>query len=56
MMSASRTAPLYIDGEWHESESDDSIPVLDPTTEETITDVPSATESEVRRATAAARS
>jgi len=47
--------PLYVDGEWHESESDESIPVVDPTTEAEITAVPSATTDEVRRATRAAR-
>lgn len=47
--------PLYVDGEWHESESDERIPVLNPTTGEQLVSVPSATEDEVRQATAAAR-
>ncbi|MFB6252952.1 MAG: aldehyde dehydrogenase [Halobellus sp.] len=47
--------PLYIDGEWHASDSDDRIPVVDPTTEEAFVSVLSATEAEVHRATAAAR-
>ncbi|MDT3437164.1 aldehyde dehydrogenase [Haloarcula sp. 1CSR25-25] len=47
--------PLYIDGEWHESEGDEAIPVINPTTEETIAEVPSATDEELKRATAAAR-
>jgi lactaldehyde dehydrogenase/glycolaldehyde dehydrogenase len=49
------TTPLYVDGEWHESDSDERIPVVDPTTEAEIVSVPSATSAEVRRATAAAR-
>lgn len=49
------TAPLYIDGEWHESESDDRIPVVDPTTEEELVAVPSGTVTEVHQATTAAR-
>jgi lactaldehyde dehydrogenase/glycolaldehyde dehydrogenase len=51
----SRT-PLYADGAWHESRSDDRFAVVDPTTGERVGSVPSATESEVRRATTAARS
>jgi lactaldehyde dehydrogenase/glycolaldehyde dehydrogenase len=47
--------PLYVDGAWHASTSDESIPVVDPTTEAEITAVPSATAEEVRRATRAAR-
>lgn len=49
-------ALLYIDGAWHESESDHRIDVVDPTTGEQVESVLSATESDVRRATTAARS
>jgi lactaldehyde dehydrogenase/glycolaldehyde dehydrogenase len=55
MATNTSAAPLYVDGEWHESESDESIPVVDPTTEAELTSVPAATPDEVRRATAAAR-
>ena len=46
--------PLYVDGEWQQSESDEHIPVVNPTTEAEIAEVASATEEEVQRATAAA--
>jgi aldehyde dehydrogenase (NAD+) len=38
---------LYINGEWVDSDSDDTIAVTDPTTRETVTRVPSAVESDV---------
>ncbi|WP_311172153.1 aldehyde dehydrogenase [Halobellus ordinarius] len=47
--------PLYIDGDWMESGGSESIPVSDPTTGTEIRSVPSATESDVERATEAAR-
>ena len=50
------STPQYIDGEWRGSETDDAIPVLDPTTEEELTAVPSATADEVQQATRSARS
>lgn len=44
----------YINGEWHPSDGDDTIPVINPATEEVIAEVISATESEVDRALDAA--
>jgi lactaldehyde dehydrogenase/glycolaldehyde dehydrogenase len=48
-------APLYVGGEWHRSESDARLPVVDPTTEARLAAVPTVTGEEVRAATAAAR-
>ncbi|MBX0298106.1 aldehyde dehydrogenase family protein [Haloarcula nitratireducens] len=45
---------LYIDGEWTESESGESIAVEDPSTRETIAHVPRGTETEVDAAYEAA--
>ncbi|MGB9405726.1 MAG: aldehyde dehydrogenase family protein, partial [Candidatus Acidiferrales bacterium] len=45
----------YINGEWTESESGSVFPVIDPSTEETIAEVPNANEKDVNRAVAAAR-
>ncbi|QLC35152.1 aldehyde dehydrogenase family protein (plasmid) [Halarchaeum sp. CBA1220] len=41
---------LYIDGEWTPSESGETIPVDDPSTRETVTEVAAATEADVDRA------
>ncbi|TQV67015.1 CoA-acylating methylmalonate-semialdehyde dehydrogenase [Exilibacterium tricleocarpae] len=49
-----KTVPLYINGEWVESESTRFIPVTDPATQEVISQVPCATADEVERAVAAA--
>ncbi|UPV76381.1 aldehyde dehydrogenase family protein (plasmid) [Halorussus limi] len=38
---------LYIDGEWVPAQSDETITVEDPSTREAVTEVPSATESDV---------
>ena len=50
-----RKYQLYINGEWSPSESRAYFPVIDPSTEETIAEVPSANEKDVNRAVAAAR-
>lgn len=44
----------YIDGEWRESTSKDSIPVDDPSTRESVTDVPRGTTEDVDAAYTAA--
>lgn len=41
---------LYIDGEWTAGEADDTTPIVNPTTQETIGAVPRATEADVDRA------
>lgn len=46
---------LFIDGEWKKSQSDETIEVFNPATEEVAGVVPSATESEVDEAMQAAR-
>lgn len=45
---------LYIDGEWLEASGDGSIPVNNPATEEAITDINNASDSDVDAALAAA--
>jgi lactaldehyde dehydrogenase/glycolaldehyde dehydrogenase len=45
---------LYVDGQWLESSSDETIEVLNPATEEVVGEVPSVTEGEVEDAVAAA--
>ncbi len=46
---------LYINGEWVGSSSGRFIPVMDPSTEEIIAEVPDANEKDVNRAVAAAK-
>ena len=46
---------LYIGGDWITPSKTDSIPVVNPATEEVIGEAPSATESDVDRAVVAAR-
>ena len=45
----------YIDGDWREPESDETIDVVNPATEEVIARVPKATPAEAERAIEAAR-
>jgi acyl-CoA reductase-like NAD-dependent aldehyde dehydrogenase len=45
----------YVGGEWVESSSGETMPVLNPATGETIAEVPRGTEEDVSRAIAAAR-
>lgn len=45
---------LYVDGAWRETTSSESIPSENPTTEEVIAEVPSASERDVQDAIAAA--
>ncbi|WP_226021950.1 aldehyde dehydrogenase family protein [Halomicrobium salinisoli] len=45
---------LYLDGEWTAGESDEAIPVEDPSTRERFTEVPAATEADVDAAYEAA--
>src|SRR6266508_2302178 len=44
----------YVDGKWIDADSDETFPVLDPATGETLTDVPRMGAAEARRAIAAA--
>ena len=53
--SAVRKYQLYINGEFVPGHSGEMFPVYDPSTEEVIAEVPSADESDVNRAVAAAR-
>lgn len=48
-------APVYIDGMWRESATDEQLPVNNPTTGERICSVPSASQEQVHMATTAAR-
>jgi aldehyde dehydrogenase (NAD+) len=50
------TYRLFIDGAWTESEGGDSVPVINPATEDVIGTVPQATQGDVVRAIRAARS
>ncbi|MFB6184802.1 MAG: aldehyde dehydrogenase [Haloarculaceae archaeon] len=54
MVEESRSRTLYIGGEFRDSESETSIPVVNPATEATITNVPAASDSEVGAACRAA--
>jgi betaine-aldehyde dehydrogenase len=47
--------PMYINGEFVESHRHKNFPVIDPSTEEVIAEVPDADETDVNRAVAAAR-
>jgi len=49
------TVPLYIAGEWCQSQSTQSIPVTNPATQEVLTNVPFATSAEVDAAVASAK-
>jgi betaine-aldehyde dehydrogenase len=53
--SAARRYPMYINGEFVESHRHAYFPVIDPSTEEIIAEVPDADETDVNRAVAAAR-
>lgn len=53
-MNMHEKIPLYINGEWVESESAQYIPVTNPATQDVITQVPCATEAEIERAIASA--
>nr|AIL24123.1 betaine aldehyde dehydrogenase 1 [Tamarix hispida] len=46
---------LFIDGEWREPTKKNRIPIVNPSTEETIGDIPAATAEDVELAVAAAR-
>lgn len=46
---------MYINGEWVESESGEYLPVLDPSTEEVIAEVPDGNAEDIKRAVGAAR-
>ncbi|AFU99301.1 CoA-acylating methylmalonate-semialdehyde dehydrogenase [Simiduia agarivorans] len=50
-----KRVPLFIEGEWTQSESSQWIPVTNPATQEVITEAPCATEAEVERAVASAK-
>ncbi len=53
-MTFPQTVPLYIDGEWTQSRSSQTLPVTNPATQEVLTQVPLATEAEVDAAVASA--
>lgn len=50
-----RTIPNYINGQWVESKSTQTLPVMNPATDEVIGHVPLSTPEEVREAVQAAR-
>jgi malonate-semialdehyde dehydrogenase (acetylating)/methylmalonate-semialdehyde dehydrogenase len=50
-----KKVPLYINGEWVESQTDQWIPVLNPATQEVLAEVPCATPSEMEAAIASAK-
>ncbi len=54
-MAAMDRDKLYIDGEWVEPSSTATIEVISPLTEEVIATVPEASNEDVDRAVAAAR-
>src|ERR1700721_3575352 len=50
-----RRNKMYINGEFVESQSGEYFPVIDPSTEEILAEVPNADEKDVNRAVAAAK-
>jgi aldehyde dehydrogenase (NAD+) len=46
---------LFINGEWREAESGDSLPVVDPSTGEAFDSIARGTAADIDRAVAAAR-
>ncbi|MBB3169618.1 CoA-acylating methylmalonate-semialdehyde dehydrogenase [Simiduia aestuariiviva] len=50
-----KRVPLFIEGEWTNSEASQWIPVTNPATQEVICEAPCATEAEVERAVASAK-
>ena len=54
--TAVRRHQMYVNGEFVESQSRKYFPVVDPSTEEILAEVPDADEKDVNRAVAAARS
>jgi malonate-semialdehyde dehydrogenase (acetylating)/methylmalonate-semialdehyde dehydrogenase len=54
-MSFPKTVPLYIDGEWVQSTSTQHTPVINPATQEVLSQVPAATDDEMERAIASAK-
>src|ERR1700721_3849606 len=50
-----RRHKMYINGEFVESQSGKYFPVIDPSTEEILAEVPNADEKDVNRAVAAAK-
>ena len=55
-MAFPKTVPLFIEGEWIQSESTQRTQVLNPATQELLTEVPAATDAEMERAIASAKS
>ena len=51
-----KSIPLFIDGEFFQSASKESQPVIDPSTQEVLAEVPFATQDEVNQAVAKAQS
>ncbi len=47
--------PLFIDGEWVQSRTNDFTPVVDPANQKLLTEVPCATDDEMARAVASAK-
>lgn len=54
-MSFPKTVPLFIDGEWVQSVSGERSPVINPATQELLSEVPAATDDEMERAVASAK-
>ena len=54
-MAFPETVPLFIGGEWVQSESTQTTQVINPATQEVLTQVPAATDAEMDRAIASAK-
>ena len=55
MAATTKRPQLYVGGAWVEASGDESVPVVNPATEEVIAEVPQGTVADVDAAVAAAR-
>ena len=54
-LTATPSRRMFINGEWADASTSETMPVINPATEETIAEVPKGTEADVDKAVAAAR-
>ena len=54
-LTATPSRRMFIDGDWADADGSETMPVINPATEETIAEVAKGTEADVDRAVAAAR-
>ena len=54
-LTATPSRRMFINGDWADASTSETMPVINPATEETIAEVPKGTEADVDKAVAAAR-